>query len=78
MLERHTCVYQVRREVLQPLQTKIQVQSSLQVSLRIPFIGGDVVIAHSAKDPQQLMTQFSQACQESSLTISLKKTQVMA
>ena len=35
------------------------------------------VTAHSAEDLQQLVTRFSDACQDFGLTISLKKTQVM-
>ena len=42
------------------------------------FADGADVIAHSAKDLQRLMDRFSQACKDFGLTISLKKTQIMA
>ena len=54
-------------------KTKVQLRS-----LR-DFLSPDdaAVTAHSAEDLQQLMTRFSNACQDLGLTISLKKTQVM-
>ena len=42
------------------------------------FADGAAVTAHSAEDLQQLMNRFSKACRDFGLTISLKKTQVMA
>ena len=41
------------------------------------FVDDAAVTAYSAEDPQQLMTRFSDACQDFGLTISLKKTQAM-
>ena len=41
------------------------------------FADEAAVTAYSAEDLQQLMTRFSNACQDFGLTISLKKTQVM-
>ena len=41
------------------------------------FADDEAIVAHSAKDLQQLMNHFSKACQDFGLTISLKKTQVM-
>lgn len=42
------------------------------------FPNGAAVTAHSAEDLQKLMNRISKACQGLGLTISLKKTQVMA
>lgn len=42
------------------------------------FPNGASVTAHSAEDLQKLMNRFSKACQGFGLTISLRKTQVMA
>ena len=58
------------------LDTKLKVQMKCLRDLL--FADGAAVTAHSAKDLQQLMNRFSKACQDFVLTISLKKTQVMA
>ena len=42
------------------------------------FADGAAVVAHFAEMLQQFMNHFSKACQDFGLTISLKKTQVMA
>ena len=41
------------------------------------FVDDAAGAAHSAKDLQQLMTRFSEACRDFGLTSRLKKTQVM-
>ena len=41
------------------------------------FANDGAVVAHSAENLQQPMNHFSKACQDSGLTISLKKTQVI-
>ena len=60
---------------LSRLRAKTKVQ--LRCLRDFLFAEDAAVTAHSAEDLQQLMTRFSDACQDFGLTISLKKTQVM-
>ena len=57
------------------LRAKTKVQ--LRCLCDFLFTENAAVTAHSAEDLHQLMTRFSDACQDFGLTISLKKTQVM-
>ena len=59
---------------------RLKAKSKTQVKCLREFLFADdaAVTAHSEEDLQQLMNRFSHACQEFGLTISLKKTQVMA
>ena len=60
---------------LSRLRAKTKVQ--LRCLRDFLFADGAAVTAYSAEDLQQLMTRFSDACQDFELTISMKKTQVM-
>ena len=59
--------------------SRLRAKTKVQLKCLLDFLFADdaAVTAHSAKDLQQLMTRFSNACQDFGLTISLKKTQVM-
>ena len=57
----------------QTAKTKVQ----LRCLRDFLFADDAAVTAHTAEDLQQLMTRFSDACQDFGLIISLKKTQVM-
>ena len=59
--------------------SRLRAKTKVQLKCLRNFLFADdaAVTAHSAKDLQQLMTRFSNACQDFGLTISLKKTQVM-
>ena len=58
---------------------RLRAKTKVQLRCLRDFLFADdaAVTAHSAEDVQQLMTRFSDACQDFGLTISLKKTQVM-
>ena len=59
--------------------SRLRAKTKVQLRCLRDFLFADdaPVTAHSAEDLQQLMTRFSDACQDFRLTISLKKTQVM-
>ena len=59
--------------------SRLRAKTKVQLRYLRDFLFADdaAVTAHSAKALQQLMTRFSDACQDFRLTISLKKTQVM-
>ena len=59
--------------------SRLRAKTKVQLRCLRDFLFADdaAVTAHSAEDLQQLMTRFSDACQDFGLTISLKKTQVM-
>ena len=59
--------------------SRLRAKTKVQLLCLRDFLVADdaAVTAHSAEDLQQLMTRFSDACQDFGLTISLKKTQVM-
>ena len=59
--------------------SRLRAKTKVQMLCMRDFLFADdaAVTAHSAEDLQQLMTRFSDACQDFGLTISLKKTQVM-
>ena len=61
---------------LQPLQLRTRTKVQLRCLRDFIFADDAAVTVHSAEDLQQLMTRFSDACQDYGLTISLKKTQV--
>ncbi|KAL8621446.1 hypothetical protein ACOMHN_048245 [Nucella lapillus] len=56
--------------------SRIRDKTKVQLRCLCDFLFADDA-AHSAEDLQQLMTHFSNACQDFGLSISLKKTQVM-
>ena len=60
--------------------SRLRAKSKVQLKCLRDFLFADdaAVTAHSDMELQQLMTRFSQACEDFGLTISLKKTQVMA
>ena len=59
--------------------SRLRAKTKVQLRCLRDFLFADdaAVTAHSAEDLQQLITRFSDACQDFGLTISLKKTQVM-
>ena len=59
--------------------SSLRAKNKVQLRCLCDFLSADdtAVTAHSAQHPQQLMTRFSDACQDFGFTISLKKTQVM-
>ena len=59
--------------------SRLRAKTKVQLRCLRDFLIADdaAVTAHSAEDLQQLMTRFSDTCQDFGLTISLKKTQVM-
>ena len=59
--------------------SRLRAKTKVQLRCLRDFLFADdaAVTAHSAEDLQQLLTRFSDACQDFRLTISLKKTQVM-
>ena len=65
---------QTKIRALQPFQTK----SKVQMKCDFLFADDAAITAHSAEDLQQLMNRFRKAFQDFGLTISLKKTRVMA
>ena len=73
--EVYVCVFPGKLFSRSRLTAKTKVQ--LQCLLDFLFADDAAVTAHSAEDLQQLMTRFSDACQDFRLTIRLKKTLVM-
>ena len=59
--------------------SRLRAKTKVQLRCLHDFLFADdaAVTAHSAEDLQQLMTHFSDACQDFGLTTSLKKTQIM-
>ena len=59
--------------------SRLRAKTKVQLRCLRDFLFADdaAVTARSAEELQQLMTRFSDACQDFVLTISLKKTQVM-
>ncbi|XP_076449087.1 uncharacterized protein LOC143285577 [Babylonia areolata] len=57
--------------------SRLRAKTKVQLRCLHDFLFADdaAVTAHSAKDLQQLMNRFSDACQDFGLAISLKKTQ---
>ena len=57
--------------------SRLRAKTKVQLKCLRDFLFADdaAVTVHSAEDPRQLMTRFSDACQDFGLTISLKKTQ---
>ena len=60
--------------------SRLRAKYKVQMKCLRDFLFADdaAITAHSAEDLQHLMNRFSNACQDFGLTISLKKTQVMA
>ena len=58
--------------------SRLRAKTKVQLKCMRDFLFADdtAVVVHAAED-QQLMKQFSKACQDFGLTISLKKTRVM-
>ena len=59
--------------------SRLRAKTKVQLKCMRDFLFADdaAVVAHSAQDLQQLINRLSKACQDSGLTISLKKAQVM-
>ncbi|KAL8591855.1 hypothetical protein ACOMHN_044351 [Nucella lapillus] len=59
--------------------SRLRAKTKVQLKCLRDFLFADdaAVTAHTAENLQQLMTRFSDACQDFGLTISLKMTQVM-
>ena len=60
-------------------RSRLTVKTKVQLKCMCDFLYANdaAVTAHSAEDLQQLMTRFSNACQDFGITIGLKKSQVM-